>query len=154
MLFTIIFLLNGRCFAECTVNKPNRQLNPIESPEGPATNPVVIFPWWDPSQGASLPNLSVTQSFPCYSFGGKWVCGKKDNNQKQSLNVEQTACSRSFSFFLLSEHHGNIHFDMQIPLPFVQCSTEGNIDFAERQSAFALIVKLKLYYSFFGFLCI
>ena len=40
---------------------------------------------------------------------------------------------------------------MQIPPPFVQCSTEGNIDFSERQRAFALIVELRLHPCFFFF---
>lgn len=88
---------------------------------------------------------------PC-SFSWK-ICwgGENNNNHKQSLSIEQTACTCTVAASSSLCLHGNIHFDMQIPPPFVQCSTEGNIDFSERQRAFALIVKLQLYPSFFLF---
>lgn len=77
-------------------------------------------------------------------FREKKTTIKNNHSAENKQHVVEASPSLSFS-----EHHGNIHFDMQIPPPFVQCSTEGNIDFSERQRAFALIVKLKLY-----FLCI
>lgn len=66
---------------------------------------------------------------------------KNNHSAQNKQHVVEASASLS-----LSERHGNIHFDMQISSPFVQCSTEGNVDFSERQRACALIVKLKLYF--------
>lgn len=131
---------------------PNRQVEPW-STEGPATDPVVIVPCLGDSQGASFPDLGVTRTCPLVVLVGKYVGGENNSNHKQSLSIEQTACTCTVAASSSLCLHGNIHFDMQIPPPFVQCSTEGNIDFSERQRAFALIVKLQLYPSFFLFFC-
>ena len=80
----------------------------------------------------------MIQSFPCY------VLVENRFGEKRQHVVEASLVS-------LFEHHGNIHFDMQIFPPFVQCSTEGNVDFSEQQRPLALIVNLKLHFSFFGF---
>lgn len=53
---------------------------------------VVIFPCLDPSQGMSLPDLSMTQSFPRCFHSDK----KRPQPKRITLGVEETACSRSF----------------------------------------------------------
>lgn len=133
-------------FCRMYVNQTDK-LNPSRVHRGASHRSCGYLSMLGPFPGCEFTRPQHDSILPLLLFGGKQVWRKKTtikNNHSTQNKQHVVEASASLSF---SENHGNINFDMQIPLPFVQCSTKGNIDFSERQRGFVLIVKLKLYVS-------